>query len=104
MEIYLAFAALCVDRHVNRALLKAGDDEPRGHYGLRDALEAMAVRAAVPYDFKLALVPSTRAVEAVYRHAQQRLRAAGLNAWVFGNEDDAMSWLEGHAASGPMVS
>jgi hypothetical protein len=40
----------------------------------------------------------------VYRQAQQRLRAAGLNAWVFGNENDAMSWLEDHATSGPMVS
>jgi hypothetical protein len=93
-----------VDRHVNRALLKAGDDEPHGHHGLRDALEAMALRAGVPYDFKLALVPCTRAVETVYRHAQQRLRAAGLNAWVFGNENDAVSWLEGRASSGPMVS
>ena len=85
-------------------MLKAGDDDPRGHYGLRDALEAMALRAALPYDFKLALIPSTRGVEAVYRQAQQRLRAAGLNAWVFGNEDDAMSWLDGHASSGQMVS
>jgi hypothetical protein len=93
-----------VDKHANRAMLKAGDDDPRGHYGLRDALEAMALRAALPYDFKLALIPSTRAVEAVYRQAQQRLRAAGLNAWVFGNEDDAMSWLDGHATSGQMVS
>jgi len=91
-------------KHVNRALLMAGDDEPHGHYGLRDALESMALGAAVPYDFKLALIPSTRAVETVYRQAQQRLRAAGLNAWVFGNENDAMSWLEDHATSGPMVS
>ncbi len=85
-------------------MLKAGDDDPRGHYGLRDALEAMALRAALPYDFKLALIPSTRGVEAVCRQAQQRLRAAGLNAWVFGNEDDAMSWLDGPATSGQMVS
>jgi hypothetical protein len=103
-EIYLAFAALCVDKQVSRALLKAGDDDPHGHHGLRDALEAMALRAVLPYDFKLALIPSTRAVEAVYRQAQQLLRAAGLNAWVFGNENDAMSWLEGHATSGQMVS
>ncbi len=82
----------------------AGDDDPRGHYGLRNALEAMARCAALPYDFKLALIPTTRGVEAVYRQAQQRLRAAGLNAWVFGSENDAMSWLEGDATSGPMVS
>ena len=103
-EVYRAFAALCVHRHANRALLKAGDDDPEGHYALRDAVETMALLAPIPPDFKLALVPSTGAIETVYREAQQRLRAVGFNAWVFGNESEALDWLEGRAASGQTAS
>ena len=103
-DLYRAFAALCVDKHASRALLKAGDDDPRGHYALRYALEAMALRAPIPFDFKLALVPSTRPIEAIYREAQQRLRAVGLNAWVFGSENEALEWLEGRATGGETAS
>jgi hypothetical protein len=104
LETYRAFAMLCLHKHVNGALLKAGDDDPNGHYGVRDAVAAMARHAPLPYDFKLALVPSTRPVEAVYRDAQEGLRAAGLNAWVFPNENDATNWLEGRVTGGRMVS
>lgn len=103
-ELYRAFAVLCVDRQVNRALLKAGDDYAPGHYGLRDALTAMALHAAIPSDFKLALIPSTQAIEAVYREAQQHLRAAGFNAWVFRSENEAVEWLEGRATCGETAS
>ena len=103
-EVYRAFASLCVHTHANRALLKAGDDDPRGHYALRDALERMALLAPIPLDFKLALIPSTRPIEAVYREAQQRLRAIGFNAWVFANESEALDWLEGRATSGQTAS
>jgi hypothetical protein len=103
-EVYRTFAALCVHKHANRALLKAGDDDPEGHYALRDAVHTMALLAPIPLDFKLALVPSTRAIEAVYREAQQRLRAVGFNAWVFGDEREALEWLEGRAASGQTAS
>ncbi len=103
-EVYRAFAALCVHKQANRALLKAGDDYPDGHYALRSALVDMATRAAIPLDFKLALLPSTLPIEAVYREAQQDLRAAGCNAWVFRSEDDAVDWLEGRATSGITAS
>ena len=103
-EIYRAFAAVCVHKHANRALLKAGDDYAPGHYALRDAVQTMARLAPIPLDFKLALIPSTGPVEAVYREAQQRLRAAGLNAWVFGTESEAVEWLEGRAMSGQTAS
>lgn len=103
-DLYRAFAVLCVDTHASRALLKAGDDDPRGHHALRDALETMALRAPIPFDFKLALVPSTRPIEAIYREAQQQLRAVGLNAWVFGSEDEALEWLEGRATGGETAS
>ena len=46
-DVYRAFAALCIDKQVNRALLKAGDDYAPGHYGLRNALQAMAVSAPI---------------------------------------------------------
>jgi hypothetical protein len=103
-ELYRAFAELCLDRRVNRALLMAGDDYAPGHYALGDALQAMALRAPIPFDFKLALIPSTRTIEAVYREAQQHLRAAGFNAWVFRSENEAMAWLEGRATGGETAS
>ncbi len=96
-EIYGAFARVCMDRRADRALLKAGDDHPPGHYALRDALHTMAAHAAVPADFKLALMASSGAIEAVFREAQQHLRAAGFNAWVFGTEPEALAWLQGRA-------
>jgi len=103
-EVYRAFAVLCVEKHANRALLKAGDDAPEGHYALRDALHAMARHAAIPPDFKLALVPSTRPIETVYRETQRHLRAAGFNAWVFRGENEAVEWLEGRATRGVTAS
>jgi hypothetical protein len=103
-EVYQAFAAVCVDRHVNRALLMAGDDEPLGHHLLRTAINVMGRRAPIPPDFKLALIPSTAAVAAVYREAQEYLRADGLNAWVFDSESEATEWLEGRAVSGVTAS
>jgi len=89
---------------VNRALLQAGDNEPEGHFQLHEVLSAMARTAAIRPDFKLALVASTAAIEAVYREAQQALRAIGLNAWVFETVPDAMEWLEGRAPSGRTAS
>lgn len=102
--VYQAFAAFCLDNKVTRALLKAGDDHPNGHYALRDALTTMARFAGIPADFKLALIPSTRPIEAVYREAQGHLRAAGLNAWVFAAENEAVDWLEDRAPGGLAAS
>jgi hypothetical protein len=103
-DVYRAFAHLCVDKQVNRALLKAGDDYAPGHYWLRNALHAMASSAPIPADFKLALIPSSLPVEAIYREAQQHLRAAGFNAWVFGSDDEAVEWLEDRSSGGRTVS
>ena len=58
-EGYRDFAALCIDKQASRALLKAGDDYPPGHYALRTALYAMATRTEITPDFKPALIPST---------------------------------------------
>ena len=102
--VYRGFATFCLDNNVTRALLKAGDNDPNGHYRLRDALHAMAHLAQIPPEFKLALIPSTRAIEAIYREAQRHLRAAGLNAWVFADEQEAVDWLEGRQLGGRAAS
>ena len=102
--VYRAFAAFCLNNKVTRALLKAGDNDPPGHYRLRDALASMAQRASIPAEFKLALIPSTQAIDAIYREAQGHLRAAGFNAWVFSSEIEAVDWLQGRALGGRTAS
>ena len=102
--IYRAFAAFCLDNNVTRALLKAGDEDPRGHYRLRDALNMIAQRSQISPDFKLALIPSTQPIEMVYREAQGHLRAAGCHAWVFGTETEAVDWLEDRSVGGRTAS
>lgn len=103
-EIYRRFADLCIGKPVNRALLNAGDDDPDGHRLLRDALSTMAHAAAIPQDFKLALIPSSPPIQAFYREAQQVLRGCGLNAWVFDDVHEAVEWLEGRAPCGRTAS
>ena len=103
-ETYRSFSYLCVGMRVNRALLQAGDNAPGGHRQLRELLSAVARTCAIPPDFKLALVASTPPIEAVYREAQQALRAIGLNAWVFDSVPEAVEWLEGRATSGQTAS
>jgi hypothetical protein len=102
--VYRALAEFCLDNKVTRVLVKAGDEDPKGHYRLGDALTTMAQRSRIAPEFKLALIPSTRAIEAVYREAQLHLRAAGLNAWVFATEVEAVDWLEGRSLSGQTAS
>ena len=102
--IYREFASFCLDNNVTRALLKAGDNDPNGHYRLRDALTTMARVAPIAPEFKLALIPSTRAIESIYREAQHHLRAAGFNAWVFSTESEAVDWLQGRALGGRTAS
>ena len=102
--VYGALAEFCVDNHVTRVLVKAGDEDPKGHYRLGDALTTIARRSRIAPEFKLALIPSTRAIEAVYREAQRHLRAAGLNAWVFATEIEAVDWLQGRSLSGCTAS
>lgn len=103
-ETYRSFARWCIGGQVNGALLTAGDNDPEGHRRLGEVLLEMARAAAISPDFKLALVPSTLAIQAVYRDAQHALRAVGVNAWVFDTEGKAVAWLEGRVAAGPMTS
>lgn len=103
-EMSRRFTDLCMGRHVGRAMLKAGDNDPAGHHGLRDALLAMAGSAQLRLDFKLALVPSTPTIRAIYQEAQQALRAIGCNACVFDDADEAADWLEGRLVGGRAAS
>lgn len=103
-EMSRRFTDLCIGRHVGSALLKAGDNDPAGHHGLRDALIAMARSAQLRLDFKLALVPSTAAIRTIYCEAQQALRAIGCNACVFEDVAEAGEWLEGRAVAGRAAS
>lgn len=103
-EMSRRFTDLCVGRHVGRALLKAGDNDPGGHHALRDALVAMARSAQLRLDFKLALVPSTPAIRKIYHEAQQALRTIGCNACVFEDVEEAAEWLEGRAVAGRAAS
>jgi hypothetical protein len=103
-DTYRSFVDLCIGTGVNRALLQAGDNDPGGHHQLRELFSAVARTAAIPPDFKLALVASTPRIEAIYREAQHGLRAIGLNAWVFDTVPEAVEWLEGRAVSGQTAS
>ena len=103
-DTYRCFVDLCLGTQVSRALLRAGDNAPEGHRQLRELLSALARTAGIRADFKLALVPSTAPIAAVYREAQHALRAIGLNAWVFRTVPEALEWLEGRSTRGPMVS
>lgn len=104
LEMSRRFTDLCMGRHVGRAMLKAGDNDPAGHHGLRDALLDMARSAQLRLDFKLALVPSTPAIRAIYQEAQRALRAMGCNACVFDDASEAAEWLEGRLVAGRAAS
>ena len=103
-QMYHSFSELCAGRRVGRAMLKAGDNDPGAHRHVRDALVDLARSAQLRLDFKLALVPSTPPIAAIYREAQQSLRALGLNAWVFDNAEDAAEWLEDRSVAGRAAS
>ncbi|HEX9434740.1 MAG TPA: hypothetical protein VF936_18340, partial [Burkholderiales bacterium] len=89
---YRAFAVLCIKNRITRALVKAIDSDPAGEHALRDAFTMMLL-AGIPAGWKLALVADTPAVEARYRNAQRDLTMAGVEARLFANEQEALSWL-----------
>lgn len=103
-ETYRSFADRCIGKPARHVLLEAGDNDPKGHGRLHDALAEMARAAVIPPDFKLALVASTVPVRAFYRQAQQALRSVGVNAWAFKSRAEAVAWLEGRSRGGPMTS
>ena len=80
-----------------RAVVRAGDDDPSVHYGLRDAFTTMILTAGVPRDFTLALVPETPQVEKVYELILRDFQALGVKAAIFKAHDAAIAWVESAA-------
>jgi hypothetical protein len=93
-DIFRSFAARCLEKQINRVLLKTGDSDLAGERALRDAFTTILL-AGIPSDFKIALVTGTPLIQARYRNAQRDLAMAGVNAKLFESEAEALWWLEG---------
>jgi hypothetical protein len=93
-DIFRSFAARCLEKQINRVMIKAGDSDPGGERALRDAFTTILL-AGIPMGFKIALVAGTPLIEARYRNAQRDLVLAGVDAKLFDSEAEAVWWLEG---------
>lgn len=91
--LFRALAVACIEKQFARVLIIAGDDDPAGERALRDAL-TMMVLAGVANGFRLALVTALPRVQYTYRNAQRDFTAAGITTRLFGNEDEALRWLD----------
>jgi len=90
--IYRALAVRCIEKAVKRVLVKPGDADHAGERALRDAFTVILL-AGIPPMFRIALVASEPQVEARYRICVRDLRLANVDAKLFGNEGEAVSWL-----------
>lgn len=90
--LYQDFAVACVERQLERALVKANDGNPEDHISLRDAFTAMVLGGIAP-GFRIALVAGAAPLLAACLALQRDLRRLGVDAAVFGNEDEADAWL-----------
>ena len=90
--IYRALAVRCITQEVKRVLVKPGDADSAGERALRDAF-TMILLAGIAPGFRIALVTSEPRIEARYRICMQDLLLAKVNARLFGNADEAVSWL-----------
>ena len=91
------FAALTITTRMRCALLKGGDEDMQRCLAVRDLLKIILVVVGVPANFRLALVPGTPRTRAVYQKSEGELRATGLDARFFENEDLAARWFRGSA-------
>jgi hypothetical protein len=92
-DIFRSFAARCLEKQINRVLVRTGDSDPAGERALRDAFTTILL-AGIPSDFKIALLTGTPLIQATYRNAQRDLAMAGVNAKLFESEAEAVWWLE----------
>ena len=93
-DIFRSFAARCLEKQINRVLVKTGDSDPAGERALRDAFTTILL-AGIPSNFKIALLAGTPDIQAMYRNAQRDLAMAGVNTKLFASEAEAVWWLEG---------
>jgi hypothetical protein len=91
-RLYRDFAVACVERQLERVLVKAGGGDPQDHLSLRDAFTAMML-GGIPSGFRIALVTPAGRTEAVFRALQRDLCQLRIAAAVFGHEDEAREWL-----------
>jgi len=90
---YQAFGMLCAERRVRAALVRTGDEDPEGHYALRDILVTLARVAGIPLGFPLAFVARSDEIAAVCRTMQNELTQLGCALGVFRAERQAQEWL-----------
>lgn len=93
-DIFRAFAVRCLQKQINRVLVKTGDSDAVGEQALRDAFTTILL-AGIPASFKIALMAATPLIRARYRNAQHDLALAGVDAKLFESETEAVWWLAG---------
>jgi len=91
---YRRLAVITIDKNPRRALVVTGDDDATAHYALRDAFTTIILAVGIPRDFRLALVPAKAPVESVYRTMQRDFQILGIETRIFGELDEAKTWLE----------
>jgi len=92
---YQAFGMLCAERKVRAALVRTGNEDPGGHYTLRDILVTLARVAGIPVRFRLAFVARSDEIAEVCRTMQKALTPLGCELAVFWDERQAHEWLRG---------
>lgn len=90
-RLYQDFAVACVERQLERAVV-LGDGDPEDQLSLRDAFMALVLGGIAP-GFRIALVAGTGPVRDAFLGLQGELHRLGVDAAVFGSEDDAHAWL-----------
>jgi hypothetical protein len=111
-ELYRAFAVACVEKQIERALVRVRDGDPLDHRSLRDAFTMMLLAGIAPR-FRIAFVTDTLRIDRAFQVLRRDLCELRLDADVFGDEQEALQWLHnvradprrlmsenGHTASG----
>lgn len=92
-ECYRTMAVECVRRGCTRLLIVGSEsDDAYAHRALNDALRSLSV-AGFPRDFRLALVPASLVVAAVYDAVITQAVNMGIAARRFRDERAATAWL-----------
>lgn len=90
-QLYQDFAVACAERRLERAVV-LGNGDPEDQISLRDAFTALVLAGIAP-GFRIALVAGAAPILEAFLALQRDLRRLGVDAAVFGSEDDAHAWL-----------
>lgn len=91
-ELYRMLAVECVEKQIDRVLVKAANCSPEGHLALRDALTVM-ILAGIPSGFRLAMVTDMARVQHLFLELQGDLRRLSIHLALFTDEANAVEWL-----------